>query len=67
MLCLSDVLLAHHELESFEGLVAVIAERARSERFLRMDLRPPFFDTPENWEDVLESTFTGVVPLEPPS
>ncbi len=25
-----------------------------------MDVKPPFFDTPENWEDVLEAAFTGV-------
>jgi hypothetical protein len=25
-----------------------------------MDIKPPYFDTPDNWEDVLEAAFTGV-------
>ena len=34
---------------------------AAGERFLHMDIKPPYFDTPENWQDVLEAAFTGVV------
>jgi hypothetical protein len=63
MLYLSEILLQHHELESFEGLLAVVRERARSgERFFRIDVKPPFPDTPENWEDRLEAAFSGVIP-----
>ena len=65
MLSVSELLLEHHELASFAELVNIVAERARDERFLRMDLKPPFTDTPENWEDVLESTFTGVLTTNP--
>ena len=28
--------------------------------FFRMDVKPPFPDTPANWEDRLESAFTEV-------
>lgn len=60
MLWLSEVLMQHHELQSFEELKKKLGERARQgEMFFRMDVRPPFHDTPENWEDILESVFTS--------
>ncbi len=60
MLWLSEILLQHHELESFESLLSVVkAEARRGERFFRMDIKPPFEDTPENWEDRLEAAFTA--------
>ena len=58
MLHVSDILIERHDLESFAELVAVVRIRAREERFFRIDVKPPFADTPENWEDVLESAFT---------
>ena len=61
MLMLSDILIQHKELESFGELVEVIEAVARSgERFFRMDVKPPFPDTPENWEDRLEAAFSGL-------
>ena len=58
MLCLSEILLQHHELQSFEELVQLVEEKARSgELFFQMDVRPPFPDTPEEWEDKLEAAF----------
>ena len=59
MLHISDILIERHDLESFAALVDVVRTRAREERFLRIDVKPPFADTPENWEDVLESAFTS--------
>ena len=60
MLWLSEVLLQSHDLDSFEGLRQVITERARAgEMFFRMDVRPPFADTPEDWEDKLEAAFSA--------
>ena len=59
MLHLSDILIERHDLESFPDLVDALRTRARTERFLRIDVKPPFPDTPENWEDVLESAFTS--------
>jgi len=29
--------------------------------FFRMDIKPPFGDTPENWEDRLEAAFNGAL------
>ena len=50
----------HHEIKSFEELKQKLSEHAqRGELFFRMDVRPPFQDTPENWEDILESVFTS--------
>lgn len=57
---LSEILLQNHGIESFTELVAAVRKRAAQERFLHMDIKPPFPDTPDNWEDVLEAAFTGV-------
>ncbi len=60
MLWLSEVLLQSYELESFEQLKEEIGRRARAgEMFFRMDVRPPFPDTPEDWEDRLEAVFSS--------
>lgn len=57
---LSEILLEGHDIENFSQLVAAVRKRAASERFLHMDIKPPYFDTPDNWQDVLEAAFTGV-------
>ncbi len=60
MLNLSEVLMEkQHEMECFEDLVKAVHEqaRAKNQRFFRMDVRPPFADTPDNWEDRLEAAF----------
>ncbi|KPK40257.1 MAG: sulfur relay protein DsrC [Gammaproteobacteria bacterium SG8_47] len=60
MLWLSEVLLQDHDLASFEELTEAVRTRAeQGEMFFRMDVRPPFADTPENWEERLEAAFTG--------
>jgi hypothetical protein len=60
MLKVSDILLGDLELESFDELVAAVRTAAGAgERFFRMDVKPPFPDTPENWEDRLEAAFSG--------
>jgi hypothetical protein len=62
MLWLSEVMLQNHDLQSFEELLAVIRQKARDgERFFRMDVKPPYSDTPEDWEDRLEAAFSGDV------
>ena len=61
MLWLSEVLLQSPEAESFEDLKDVITQRAAAgERFFRMDIKPPFSDTPPDWGDRLEAVFTAV-------
>ena len=63
MLWLSEVMMQGYEIESFEQLKAVISERARSgELFFRMDVKPPYPDTPEDWEDRLEAVFSAAQP-----
>lgn len=60
MLWLSELLLQRHDLESFEDLKQAVAEQAaQGEMFFRMDVKPPFADTPENWEERLEASFTS--------
>jgi len=58
MLHLSEVLMQHPEVDSFEDLVATVKERSKTEMFFRIDVKPQFSDTPENWEDRLEAAFT---------
>jgi len=58
MLCLSEILMEHHELKNFEELVEIVKQKTQTgERFFRMDVIPPFPDTPQNWEDRLEAAF----------
>ena len=60
MLWLSEVLMQNHDLETFDDLVNKIGEEARSGHIhFRMDVKPPFNDTPEDWEDRLEAAFSG--------
>jgi hypothetical protein len=60
MLWLSEVLLQTQELESFDDLVVELKKRAAGgELFFRMDVKPPFPDTPADWEDRLEAAFTA--------
>jgi len=60
MLYLSQVMIANQDMESFDDLKAVIKEFAkRGEMHLRFDVKPQFFDTPDDWEDQLETTFSS--------
>jgi hypothetical protein len=62
MLKLSDILIANNQIESFDELVPKVQEVARSgERFFRMDVKPPYPDTPDDWEDRLEAAFSGLL------
>lgn len=61
MLYLSEILIQNPDLESFEDLKVALVDRAKQgELFFRMDVKPPFFDTPSGWEDQLEAVFTSV-------
>ena len=60
MLWLSEILLQEHELGSFEALLAQVRARAQAgEVFFRIDVKPPFPDTPEDWEERLEAAFAA--------
>ena len=60
MLWLSEVMLQNHDISSFAQLAQKVRERAKAgEMHFRMDVKPPYGDTPEDWEDQLEAAFSG--------
>lgn len=60
MLWLSEILIQEHELACFDDLLAAVGERAADgAMFFRIDVKPPFPDTPSDWEDRLEAAFTS--------
>ena len=60
MLWLSEILLQEHDLVSFEQLIESVKVRARNGAlFFRIDVKPPFQDTPVDWEDRLEAAFSS--------
>nr|WP_296749512.1 sulfur relay protein DsrC [Thioalkalivibrio sp.] len=60
MIWLSEMLMQNQDLESFQQLIDLVQERAREgERFLSSDVRPPFPDTPMDWEERIEAAFTS--------
>lgn len=64
MLSLSEILMQNHGLQTYAELKVEIQKRAQQgEVFFQMDVRPPFKDTPENWEDELEAVFTSARPM----
>ena len=62
MLYLSSVLIDEKDIETFDELLEVIKIRAKDgEIFIKIDLKPPFPDTPENWEEKIESAFSSYI------
>jgi len=62
MLKLSEILVSRKDIESFGELSLAVQEIARNgERFFRMDVKPPYPDTPDDWEDRLEAAFSGLI------
>ena len=60
MLWLSEILI-QNEIDTFDELKGLVEQGAKDgEMFFRMDVKPPFGDTPEDWEDLLEASFSGV-------
>jgi hypothetical protein len=58
MVKVSDLIVAHPEVQSFEGLKQLVVAAARSGyRFLQFDVKPEFVDTPRNWDLALEAVF----------
>ena len=58
MLNLSEVLLQNPQLDEFKQLKKLITEKGLDgEIHFRMDIIPPFTDTPTDWEDQLEAAF----------
>lgn len=60
MLYLSHILISNQDVQSFDELKELVREFARQgEMFLRFDVKPPYPDTPADWEDQLEATFSS--------
>ena len=61
VLLISELILQNQP-STFAELTDLVRERARAgDRFLRMDIKPPYPDTPENWEFRLEGAFTSPI------
>lgn len=59
MIYLSDILTQEHGLEKFEDLLEVARQKARDgEIHLDVDIKPPFEDTPRDWQNQVEMAFT---------
>ena len=60
MLYLSSLLIEYKDVENFSQLIDIVKEKAKQgEIFIKIDLKPPYPDTPEDWEDKIESAFSG--------
>ncbi|MCP3852049.1 MAG: sulfur relay protein DsrC [Gammaproteobacteria bacterium] len=60
MLILSEVLIQNHQLESYSDLIKLIQTKAKEgEMFFDIDIKPPYPDTPDEWEADLEAKFTS--------
>ena len=59
MLRTSEVIIAYPEIDDFEEFIKAFKAVAKSspERFLKMDVKPDYGNTPENWEDRIEASF----------
>jgi hypothetical protein len=62
MLYLSTVIIEGKDIETFDELLKAVKEKAKNrEIFIRLDLKPPYPDTPEDWEEKIESAFSGYI------
>ena len=60
MLWLSELMMQEHDVTTFEELKKSLVERAlKGEMHFGMDVKPTFPDTPDNWEEILENTFSS--------
>ena len=56
---LSDLIIGHPEVTSFEELKKLVAHAGESGiMHLQFDLKPDYKDTPRKWEWLLEGAFT---------
>lgn len=54
----SDLMIEHPEVRSFDDLKRLVRAAAKSGyRFLQFDVKPEFVDTPRNWDLILETAF----------
>ena len=56
---LSDLIIGHPEVTSFEELERLVEHAAESgQMFLEFDVKPDYRDTPKKWQWILEAAFT---------
>lgn len=59
MLNLSDLIIYNPQVQSFEGLLVLVAKAAQNgARFINFDVKPDFVDTPRTWQQVIERVFS---------
>jgi hypothetical protein len=62
----SDLIIEHPEVQSFQGVKQLVISAAKSNyRFLQLDVKPDFVDTPRNWDLVLEQVFYTADRIKP--
>jgi hypothetical protein len=62
MVQISELIISHPEVTTFEELEELVKEAARrGEIHLSFDLKPEYPDTPRRWQDRLETAFTSVI------
>ncbi len=55
---LSDLIIGHPEIDTFNALELLVAHAGESgEMFLEFDVKPDYKDTPKKWEWRLEAIF----------
>ena len=60
MIWLSEIMIQEYELTSFEDVLDAVKQRViAGELSFGIDVKPQFPDTPDNWEILLENTFTA--------
>ncbi len=60
---LSDLIIAHPEVTTFDELEKLVQHAGESgQMFLEFDVKPDFRDTPRNWQWILEAAFTRGLP-----
>ena len=56
---LSDLIIGHPEVETFDQLIDLVKHAGASgEMFINFDVKPDYRDTPKNWQWILEGAFT---------
>ncbi len=62
MLYLSTIIIEEKGIETFDELLKIVKEKAKNgEIFIKLDLKPPYPDTPKDWEEKIESAFSGYI------
>lgn len=61
MLWLSELIMQNREIEHFSELQKLVRQKAaEGELQMNMDVKPPYPDTPQNWENSLEAAFSMI-------